>query len=157
VKLSALYPRYEFFHREEAITFLSARFKELCQQAKVGGLSLTVDAEEADRLEMSFNIFENIFKDPEFKDWSGLGLAIQAYQKRAYSAIEYLVDMARHYKKRIRIRLVKGAYWDSEIKMTQLGGFNDYPLFTRKTSTDVSYLACAKLLLSALDAVFPQF
>jgi len=157
VKLSALYPRYEFLQREKAIPFLTARLKVLCQHAKTGHLNLTVDAEETDRLEMSFEILENIFKDPEFKDWNGLGLALQAYQKRSFYAIQYLIDLARHYKRVIKIRLVKGAYWDSEIKVTQVNGLNDYPLFTRKTSTDVSYLACAKLLLSAQDAVYPQF
>lgn len=157
VKLSALYPHYEFLHCEEAIPFLTQRLKTLCQQAKAGGLNLTVDAEETDRLEMSFEIIENVFKDPEFQGWDGLGLALQAYQKRAYFAIDYLIDMAKRNNKRIKIRLVKGAYWDSEIKLSQVGGFNNYPLFTRKTSTDVSYLACAKLLLSAQAFVYPQF
>ena len=157
VKLSALYPRYEFLHQEDAIPFLTDRLKTLCQQAKAGQLNLTVDAEETDRLEMSFNIIETIFSDPEFNDWNGLGLALQAYQKRAYFAIEYLIDMAKRYNKQIKIRLVKGAYWDTEIKVSQVGGFNGYPVFTRKTSTDVSYLACAKLLLSAKEYVYPQF
>jgi len=153
IKLSALYPRYEFSQRERALPFLSERLKTLCRLAKEGHLNLTVDAEEADRLELSFAIFETVFRDPEFQNWSGLGLALQAYQKRAYSAIEYLIDMARSCKKRIKIRLVKGAYWDSEIKMSQVAGYNEYPVFTRKASTDVSYLACAQLLLSASDAV----
>ncbi|MCB1826988.1 MAG: bifunctional proline dehydrogenase/L-glutamate gamma-semialdehyde dehydrogenase PutA [Coxiellaceae bacterium] len=157
VKLSALYPRYEFLQKESAIPFLTQRLKTLCQQAKAGGLNLTVDAEETDRLEMSLQIIENVFSDPDLRDWEGLGLALQAYQKRAYFAIQFLIDMAKRYGKRLKVRLVKGAYWDSEIKLTQVGGFNDYPLFTRKTSTDVSYLACAKLMLSAQGIIYPQF
>jgi len=157
VKLSALYPRYEFARQETAIPFLTERLKDLSQCAKQSGMSLTVDAEEADRLEMSLIIIENVFSDPEFSEWEGLGLAVQAYQKRAYPVIETLIDLARRLRRRLQVRLTKGAYWDTEIKLSQVGGFDEYPVFTRKTSTDVAYLACAKLLLSAQDAIYPQF
>ena len=116
-----------------------------------------MDAEEVDRLEMSLHIFINVFSDLEFANWPGLGLAIQAYQKRAFFVIQYVIAQATQQKKIIPVRLVKGAYWDSEIKISQVGGFCDYPVFTRKINTDVSYLACAKLLLSAQKQIYPQF
>lgn len=157
VKLSALYPRYDYGQHEKAVPYLTARLKELALIAKRVGISITVDAEEADRLEMSIAIFRTVFLDDDFKDWSGLGLAVQAYQKRAYPLITVLIELAHQNKKRIPVRLVKGAYWDSEIKMTQIAGYEDYPVFTRKNSTDISYLACAKQMLSAQDAIYPQF
>jgi RHH-type transcriptional regulator, proline utilization regulon repressor / proline dehydrogenase / delta 1-pyrroline-5-carboxylate dehydrogenase len=157
VKLSALFPRYVFTHRELAVPFLTKKLHLLAQHAKQANISLTVDAEEADRLEMSLDIFAAVFTHPDFRDWPGLGLAVQAYQKRALPLIEWLIILARGQQKRINVRLVKGAYWDTEIKLSQIGGFDDYPVFTRKANTDISYLACAQQLLSAEDAVYPQF
>ena len=157
VKLSALHPRYEFTQSETVVPFLVDRLKTLVLQAKSVGIYVTVDAEEAARLDMSLDIFEAVFKDPAIADWHGLGLAVQAYQKRAWFVLQYLINLARESKKKIPVRLVKGAYWDTEIKVAQANGFKNYPVFTRTTSTDVSYLACAQLLLSAEDAIYPQF
>lgn len=157
VKLSALYPRYEFNQQEKAIPILTQRLKALALKAKAAGISLTVDAEEADRLEMSLEIIKAVFDDHAFDTWEGLGLAVQAYQKRAFPLIQWLIDLAKNKQKRIQVRLVKGAYWDSEIKVSQEGGFDGYPVFTRKSSTDLSYIACAKRMLSAQDAIYPQF
>lgn len=157
VKLSALYPRYQYWQYRRAVKVLTERLRSLALQAKRVGISLTVDAEEADRLEMSLDIIETVFADPELKDWHGLGLAVQAYQKRAFYLIDWLIALARKHNKRMMVRLVKGAYWDTEIKFSQMNGFSDYPVFTRKSSTDVSYIACAKKLLSAQDAIYPQF
>jgi len=157
IKLSALHPRYEFAKRETVVPFLIDRLKTLALQAKKAGIYVTVDAEEAFRLEISLDIFAAVFTDPAFADWNGLGLAVQAYQKRAYAVLEYLIDLAKSQHKKICVRLVKGAYWDTEIKIAQVAGFDNYPVFTRKVSTDVSYLACAQLLLSAQDEIYPQF
>lgn len=157
VKLSALYPRYEFSKIESAIPHLTKQLTELAFLAKNAGIGLTVDAEEADKLEMSLDIFENVFKMEAFQDWPGLGLAVQAYQKRAYPVLEWLIELARKNQKKIPVRLVKGAYWDTEIKLSQVGGFSSYPVFTRKAATDISYLASAKLMISASDAIYSQF
>ncbi len=157
VKLSALYPCYTFEHQETAVPFLVDRLKTLARAAKENHISLTVDAEESYRLEISLDIIEAVFSDPEFAGWEGLGLAVQAYQKRAYPVLEWLVELANKHGKRMQVRLVKGAYWDTEIKYAQMMGFNDYPVFTRKISTDVSYLACAKYLLAHQEAIYPQF
>ncbi len=157
IKLSALHPRYEFSKRETVVPFLIDRLKTLALQAKSVGVFVTVDAEEAFRLDMSLDIFEAVFTDPDFAEWNGLGLAVQAYQKRAYAVLEYLIDLAHMHHKKICVRLVKGAYWDTEIKSAQVGGFDNYPVFTRKVSTDINYLACAQLLLSAQEAIYPQF
>ncbi len=157
VKLSALYPRYEYTHRQSAVAVLTAKLHQLTEQARQANIGLTVDAEEADRLEMSLDIFYGVFSHPDFADWPGLGLAVQAYQKRALPVIQWLIECARKLNKRMSVRLVKGAYWDTEIKLTQIGGFSDYPVFTRKANTDVSYLACAQQLLTAQDVIYPQF
>lgn len=157
VKLSALFPRYVFTHRSLAVPFLTQKLHQLARHAQQANISLTMDAEEADRLEMSLEIFAAVFTHPDFKHWNGLGLAVQAYQKRALPLIRWLTELARGQHKRISVRLVKGAYWDTEIKLTQIGGFTDYPVFTRKASTDVSYLACAQQMLTAQDALYPQF
>lgn len=157
IKLSALHPRYEFSHQHTVVPFLVDRLKALALQAKAVGIYVTVDAEEAHRLDISLDIFEAVFKDPEFSDWNGLGLAVQAYQKRSFAVLEYLIDLAKRHNKKICVRLVKGAYWDTEIKLAQVGGFENYPVFTRKVSTDISYITCAQLLLSAQDAIYPQF
>jgi len=157
IKLSALHPRYEFAKQETVVPFLINQLKTLALQAKNAGIYVTVDAEEAHRLDISLDIFTAVFADPEFADWNGLGLAVQAYQKRAFSVLEYLIALAKKHHKKMCVRLVKGAYWDTEIKIAQVGGFKNYPVFTRKVSTDISYLACAQLLLSAQDAIYPQF
>lgn len=158
VKLSALYPHYTFLHQETAAAVLIERLKNLAIRAKGVGICLTVDAEEANRLDMSLTIIEAVFSDPDLKDWDGLGMAVQAYQKRALSVLRWAADCARKQRKHLRIRLVKGAYWDSEIKRAQEMGYQNYPVFTRKIATDVSYLACAKALLHDMrDVIYPQF
>ncbi len=157
VKLSALHPRYELAQRTRVLAELVPRVKELAYAARAAGICLTVDAEEAERLELSLDVFEAVFTDPALGDWHGLGLAVQAYQKRASHVLVWLVALARAQQRRIPVRLVKGAYWDSEIKRAQERGLDSYPVFTRKSSTDVSYLACARLLFDAPDAFYPQF
>lgn len=157
IKLSALHPRYEFAKQETVVPFLIARLKILVLQAKNANVQVTIDAEEANRLDMSLDIFEAVFADADFAHWNGLGLAVQAYQKRSLAVLEHLILLARSHQKKIPVRLVKGAYWDTEIKLAQVNGFENYPVFTRKVSTDLHYLACATLLLSAQDVIYPQF
>jgi RHH-type proline utilization regulon transcriptional repressor/proline dehydrogenase/delta 1-pyrroline-5-carboxylate dehydrogenase len=157
VKLSALHPRYEYGKRQDIVPELSEKLLSLALQAKEQDISLTVDAEEADRLELSLDILENVFKHPDLKDWEGLGLAVQAYQKRAFYLIDWLAALAKQCNKKWMIRLVKGAYWDAEIKESQLKGLNGYPVFTRKANTDVSYIACAKKIIDLSDAFYPMF
>ncbi|GIX34149.1 MAG: bifunctional protein PutA [Lysobacterales bacterium] len=157
VKLSALHPRYERAQRERVLAELVPRLSELVLLAKAAGIGLTVDAEEADRLELSLEVFERVFADERLRGYEGFGLAVQAYQKRAPFVIDWLAELARRHQRRIPLRLVKGAYWDSEIKRAQEQGLAGYPVFTRKLNTDVSYLACAKRLLAAEDCFYPQF
>ena len=157
IKLSALFPRYEFSQQERAVPFLVKRLKTLAIQAKNAGIGLNVDAEEADRLDISLDIFEKVYVDADLEGWEGFGLAVQAYQKRAFYVIEWLIDLAKQHGRRIPVRLVKGAYWDTEIKLSQVEGFVDYPVFTRKLNTDVSYLACAKKMLGAAGLIYSQF
>ena len=157
VKLSALHPRYQYAQRGRVIAELGERLIELGRAAAEAGIGLTVDAEEAARLDLSLEVFEAVMADHAPGDWPGLGLAVQAYQKRAMAVIDWLVDRARHYRRPLMIRLVKGAYWDSEIKRAQELGLDGYPVFTRKPSTDVSFIACARRLLAAGEAVYPQF
>lgn len=157
IKLSALHPRYEYTQYERALKEVTPLLLTLAQQAKKYNIGLTVDAEEADRLDLSLDIFEKVFTDSSLNGWHGFGLAVQAYQKRASFVIDWLADLAKRQGKRMMVRLVKGAYWDAEIKMSQVQGLSDYPVFTRKNSTDVSYLACAKALLSQPDCFYPQF
>ncbi len=164
VKLSALYPLYDVFHADAAIAHLVPVVRALAMQARAADVHFTLDAEEADRLELSMDIIETLAADDALfagddgaERWAGFGLAIQAYQKRAVPLVDWVVKLARRYDRRFLVRLVKGAYWDSEIKLTQVGGYAEYPVFTRKTATDVSYLACAHKLLAAPDAVFPAF
>ncbi len=126
-------------------------------RARAANIALTVDAEEADRLDLMLDVFEALGEAGELKGWDGLGLAVQAYQKRAIPVLAWLADLSRRQQRRIPVRLVKGAYWDSEIKRAQEGGLAEYPVFTRKAATDTSYLACARALLGAGDAVYPQF
>lgn len=157
VKLSALHPRYEFSQRDRVLTELVPKVVQLARLAKDYEMGFCIDAEEADRLDISLDVIEAVSGDPSLSDWGGLGLALQAYQKRAPHVIEWLAYVAKKHNRRFMVRLVKGAYWDTEIKRTQEEGFNDYPVFTRKASTDVSYLACAKKILSHPDAFYPQF
>jgi RHH-type proline utilization regulon transcriptional repressor/proline dehydrogenase/delta 1-pyrroline-5-carboxylate dehydrogenase len=157
IKLSALHPRYEYTHYETVMQVLPPMLLALAQQAKKYNIGLTVDAEEADRLDLSLDIIEKVFTDPSLSGWEGFGLAVQAYQKRASFVIDWLSDLTRKQNKRMMVRLVKGAYWDAEIKMSQIGGQKDYPVFTRKNSTDVSYIACAKKMLSQPECFYSQF
>ena len=157
VKLSALHPRYEYAQRGRAVAELGGKLIELGRAAAAAGIGLTVDAEEAARLDLSLDVIEAVMADHVPGDWRGFGLAVQAYQKRATVVIDWLIDRARHYRRPLMIRLVKGAYWDSEIKRAQELGLDGYPVFTRKASTDVSYIACAAKLLAARDVVYPQF
>jgi RHH-type transcriptional regulator, proline utilization regulon repressor / proline dehydrogenase / delta 1-pyrroline-5-carboxylate dehydrogenase len=157
VKLSALHPRYEYAKRAECVPFLVERLRNLALIARESGVGLTLDAEETDRLELSLIIFEKLLALPELDGWDGLGIVIQAYQRRATAAIEAVLEMASKANRRIAVRLVKGAYWDMEIKRAQEMGLESYPVFTRKEHTDISYLACARKLLSAGAAVYPQF
>ncbi|MGN6729680.1 MAG: bifunctional proline dehydrogenase/L-glutamate gamma-semialdehyde dehydrogenase PutA [Rhodanobacteraceae bacterium] len=158
VKLSALHPRYEVAKRERVHVELTALLLQLAQMAKQHGIGMTVDAEEADRLEISLDIIGAVFAAKSLEGWNGFGLAVQAYQKRAPFVIDWLAETARKAHRRWCVRLVKGAYWDSEIKRAQELGLAGYPVFTRKPNTDVSYLACAKKLLDADgEWIYPQF
>lgn len=158
VKLSALYPRYEVAQRARAIAMLTERLLELAQLSMKHGIALTVDAEEADRLELSLDVIGEIFAHPSLEGWNGLGVAIQAYAKRTPFVIDWMVEMSLASGRRWYVRLVKGAYWDSEIKRAQELGLSGYPVFTRKPNTDVSYLACAKRMFNAgAERIYPQF
>ncbi|QKK02693.1 MAG: bifunctional proline dehydrogenase/L-glutamate gamma-semialdehyde dehydrogenase PutA [Pseudomonadota bacterium] len=157
VKLSALHPRYEHAKRDRIMTELTPVLLELAKLARHHGIALTVDAEEAHRLMLSLDVFASVLKSPDLKGWDGFGLALQAYQKRAWSVIGWLAEQARSSGHRIPVRLVKGAYWDTEIKMAQVEGLDGYPVFTRKVSTDLSYLACAARLLELDDCFYAQF
>ena len=159
VKLSALYPKYDFFHAEAAKAALVPIVRELAMTASAADIHFTIDAEEAERLELSMDVIEALVADDALfaGGWAGFGLAIQAYQKRAAPLCDWVASLARKHGRRLMVRLVKGAYWDSEIKLSQVGGYADYPVFTRKIATDVSYLACAAKLLAAEDAIYPAF
>jgi RHH-type transcriptional regulator, proline utilization regulon repressor / proline dehydrogenase / delta 1-pyrroline-5-carboxylate dehydrogenase len=157
VKLSALHPRYARQKRDRVLAELLPIVAELARLARERDIGFNVDAEEADRLDLSLDLFEGLALDPGLADWDGLGFVVQAYQKRARTLVDWLVDLARRSHHRFMVRLVKGAYWDSEIKRTQVDGLADYPVFTRKVHTDVAYLACARAMLAAPDAVYPQF
>jgi RHH-type proline utilization regulon transcriptional repressor/proline dehydrogenase/delta 1-pyrroline-5-carboxylate dehydrogenase len=159
VKLSALHPRYEAMHAEEAKAHILPILRELAGQAAAADVHLTIDAEESDRLELQMDLLEALAADDSLfaGGWTGLGIALQAYAKRAVPVCEWVVQLARTHRRHLMVRLVKGAYWDSEIKVAQVGGYEDYPVFTRKVATDVSYLACAKVLLEANDCIYPAF
>ena len=157
VKLSALHPRYSYTQYERVMEELVPQVAELAALAKEAGIPMTVDAEEADRLELSLEVFEHAYKDRRLAGYEGLGLAIQAYQRRATDVIDFIAELGASGKRRIPVRLVKGAYWDTEIKLGQEEGLESYPVFTRKAHTDVSYLACARKLLGYEGAVYPQF
>lgn len=157
IKLSALHSRYQMSKRSDVLVTLTNRLQKLAELAKSYNIGLTVDAEEAARLELSLEIIEKVFLSDALKDYAGFGLAVQAYQKRAPFVIDFLADLARRGGKKIMVRLVKGAYWDYEIKLAQTMGYENYPVYTRKNNTDVSYLACARKLLDAREFIFPQF
>jgi RHH-type proline utilization regulon transcriptional repressor/proline dehydrogenase/delta 1-pyrroline-5-carboxylate dehydrogenase len=157
VKLSALHPRFEFAQRERVLNELCPRLLELAREARAAGIGLTVDAEESERLEITLDVFASVFSDAGLAGYEGLGLAVQAYQKRSPALIDWLTELARSERKRIPVRLVKGAYWDSEIKRAQAAGLRAYPVYTRKAASDVSYLVCARKLLAAHTAIYPQF
>jgi RHH-type proline utilization regulon transcriptional repressor/proline dehydrogenase/delta 1-pyrroline-5-carboxylate dehydrogenase len=157
VKLSALHPRYEFFQRERVLRELGPKLLDLVRQAREVGIALTVDAEEADRLELSLELIDLALSSELTSGYGGFGLAVQAYQKRAYTTLQWLIQRTRERRRQITVRLVKGAYWDTEIKRAQERGLAGFPVFTRKMNTDVSYLACARLLADHLDLIYPQF
>ena len=157
VKLSALHPRYEPLARERVMAEVAPRLIALARQAKAHDLNFTVDAEEADRLELSLELIGTALADPSLRGWDGFGLAIQAYQKRAPQVVDWIIAAAQALGARVMVRLVKGAYWDTEIKRAQERGLADYPVFTRKAMTDLNNMACARKLLAARPRVFPQF
>ncbi|MGA9575003.1 MAG: bifunctional proline dehydrogenase/L-glutamate gamma-semialdehyde dehydrogenase PutA [Lysobacterales bacterium] len=157
IKLSALHPRYEAVKKQRVLAELLPRVKELALLAKTYNMQLTIDAEEADRLDISLEIFEALARDPELDGWQGLGLVIQAYQKRGPALIDWLIALSDETGRRFPTRLVKGAYWDSEVKHAQEYGFADYPVWTRKVTTDLCYLASARRMLDAPRAFYPQF
>ncbi|MDO5090547.1 MAG: bifunctional proline dehydrogenase/L-glutamate gamma-semialdehyde dehydrogenase PutA [Cardiobacteriaceae bacterium] len=157
VKLSAIHPRYEVAQRERCVPDLVEKMRVICEKAKAHNIGITIDAEEAWRLELSMDVIERLCALESLTGWDGLGLAVQAYQKRCPALLDWLIALGRKYGRRFMVRLVKGAYWDGEIKWYQEQGLGDYPLFTRKENTDVSYLANARRMLSAQDAIYPQF
>jgi RHH-type proline utilization regulon transcriptional repressor/proline dehydrogenase/delta 1-pyrroline-5-carboxylate dehydrogenase len=157
VKLSALHPRYEFSQRERAIEELVARTTSLALLAKNANMGFNIDAEEADRLDLSLDIIEAVLGNPDLKGWDGFGVVVQAYMPRALPVIDWLNDLATRFDRRITVRLVKGAYWDSEIKIAQEQGLAGYPVFTRKVSTDISFMACTRRLFEYSDRIYPQF
>ncbi len=157
IKLSALHPRYEYMQRERVVAELTPRVQALALRARRGNIGVTLDAEEADRLDLSLGIFESVFTSDGLQGWEGFGLAVQAYQKRAPFVIDWLAALARSQRRRIMARLVKGAYWDTEVKRAQVAGLAGYPVYTRKSNTDLSYLACAARMIAAPEAFYPQF
>ncbi|WP_417320330.1 bifunctional proline dehydrogenase/L-glutamate gamma-semialdehyde dehydrogenase PutA [Emcibacter sp.] len=157
VKFSALHPRYEYACHETVMTEMLPRIVALAAAARAGGIGFTIDAEEAERLDISLDIFEHLARHEDLQGWEGLGLVVQAYQKRAPYVLDWLVALAREAGRRFMVRLVKGAYWDSEIKHAQELGLEDYPVYTRKQTTDLSYQICAERLMAARDVIFPQF
>jgi RHH-type transcriptional regulator, proline utilization regulon repressor / proline dehydrogenase / delta 1-pyrroline-5-carboxylate dehydrogenase len=157
VKLSALHPRYEFNRKRQVIEELGPRIESLALAARGVGIALTIDAEEADRLELSLVLLDRLLQSPALAGWDGLGLAVQAYSKRAPDVLRYLGRRADQAARILNVRLVKGAYWDSEVKRAQERGLPGYPVYTRKSNTDVAYLACARILLEGSRRVYPQF
>lgn len=157
VKLSALHPRYEFAQRDRVAAELYPRLLELARRAAKWNVGMSIDAEEADRLEISLDLYEQLARAPALARWDGLGLVVQAYGKRAPAVIAWLIELARDTGRRFPVRLVKGAYWDAEIKRAQENGLPDFPVFTQKANTDIAYLACAEALLAARPTIYPQF
>lgn len=157
IKLSALHPRYQRAQVERVHQELYPRLLQLASLARQYNIGLNIDAEETERLEISLTLLERLCFEPELKGWLGIGFVLQAYQKRAHAVVDYVVDLAKRSQKRLMIRLVKGAYWDSEIKKAQVDGLAGFPVFSRKIHTDVSYIVCAEKLLSAPEHIYPQF
>lgn len=157
IKLSALHPRYSRAQYQRVIDELYPRLLSLTLLARQYDIGINIDAEEADRLELSLDLLEKLCFEPELSGWNGIGFVIQAYQKRCPFVIDYLIDLATRSHRRLMVRLVKGAYWDSEIKRAQIDGLEGYPVYTRKVYTDISYLACAKKLLAVPNLIYPQF
>ncbi|MFY3384969.1 trifunctional transcriptional regulator/proline dehydrogenase/L-glutamate gamma-semialdehyde dehydrogenase [Paracidovorax sp. MALMAid1276] len=157
IKLSALHPRYSRAQFGRVMDELYPQVLRLTALARQYDIGLNIDAEEADRLELSLDLLERLCHEPTLAGWNGIGFVIQAYQKRCPFVIDYVVDLARRTRRRLMVRLVKGAYWDSEIKRAQVDGLADYPVYTRKVHTDISYIACARKLLAAPEAIYPQF
>ncbi len=157
IKLSALHPRYSRGQRARVMSELLPDLLSLARLARHYDIGMNIDAEEADRLELSLDLLEVLCFDVTLSSWNGIGFVVQAYQKRAPFVIDYLIDLGRRSHHRLMVRLVKGAYWDSEIKRAQIDGLEGYPVYTRKAYTDVSYLACARKLLAAPEVIFPQF
>ncbi|MDX1780809.1 MAG: bifunctional proline dehydrogenase/L-glutamate gamma-semialdehyde dehydrogenase PutA, partial [Thalassovita sp.] len=157
VKLSALHPRYEVAKTDRVMAELVPVLRDLARQAAKAGMGFNIDAEEADRLGLSLKVIETVLADPDLAGWDGFGVVVQAYGRRAPDVIDGLYDMATRFDRRIMVRLVKGAYWDTEIKHAQVEGLSDFPVFTRKSATDVSYIASARKLLGMTDRIYPQF
>ena len=157
VKLSALHPRYEFGQKDRVLSELVPRAQSLALLAKSANMGFNIDAEEADRLDLSLDVIEALLSNPALKGWDGFGVVVQAYGPRGSLVIDWLYELASSLKRKIMVRLVKGAYWDTEIKRAQVLGLDGFPVFTRKLSTDVSYLACARKLLERTDRIYPQF
>lgn len=157
VKLSAIHPRYEITHAQHCMADIHQKLRSLCLIAKESNFAITIDAEECERLELSLAIIENLCADKSLDGWNGLSIVVQAYQRRALPVIDHIISLCRQYNRKLMVRLVKGAYWDSEIKRAQEMGLGSYPVFTRKENTDLNYIACADKLLAANDIIFPQF
>ena len=157
VKLSALHPRYEIAQRARVMDELVPRLRSLALLAKSAGMGLNIDAEEADRLSISMDVIEAVLGEPALAGWDGFGVVVQAYGKRAGATLDYLYELSHRLDRRIMVRLVKGAYWDTEIKRAQVLGIDGFPVFTRKAATDVSYIANARKLLGMTDRIYPQF
>ena len=157
VKFSALYPRYEIGQKQAVQDKLAPRVLSLATLAMSANMGFNIDAEEADRLDLSLDIIEEVLSDPALEDWDGFGVVVQAYGPRAWYVLDWLYDLAERLDRKIMVRLVKGAYWDTEVKRAQVLGLDGFPVFTRKTNTDVSYIACARKLLSMTDRIYPQF
>ncbi|MGO8835303.1 MAG: trifunctional transcriptional regulator/proline dehydrogenase/L-glutamate gamma-semialdehyde dehydrogenase [Roseiarcus sp.] len=157
IKLSALHPRYQRAQRRRVMEELLPRLKGLVMRARRHDVGVNIDAEESERLDLSLDLLDALCRDPDLGGWNGVGFVVQAYQKRSLAVVDFIVDLARRTRRRIMVRLVKGAYWDSEIKRAQVEGLEGFPVFTRKIHTDVSYIACARRLLDAPGEVYPQF
>jgi len=157
VKLSALHPRYEYGQKERVMARLVPRASALALLAASAGMGFNIDAEEADRLDLSLDVIEKILADPALQGWDGFGIVVQAFGPRAAATIDWLYALAEKHDRRIMVRLVKGAYWDTEVKRAQVLGLDGFPVFTRKPNTDVSYIACARKLLGMTDRIYPQF
>ena len=157
IKLSALYPRYELVHKKAVLDILGNRLLDLALKAKKANMGLNIDAEEAARLDLSLDIIEKVFSNPLLSGWNGFGVVVQSYSKRTLFVIDWLYALSSKYDQKIMVRLVKGAYWDTEIKISQSEGMLDFPVFTSKAATDISYLACASKLFEMTDYIFPQF